>query len=118
VIRVDHVKDRSAIADPYAVDVLSMWLRVWFSRRRLAQLRPLSDPERQRWERFYRQYRRTWHWQRLRRKIGRRAGGVCERCGVPRNLQVHHRTCARLGRQRLDDTELLSGGCHLREHRR
>jgi len=102
----------------HGVDVLAMWLRVWHWRRRLAERRPLSDRERRRWERFYRQYRRTWHWLRLRQKVWRRAGGVCERCGSTGNLQVHHRTYARLGRERLEDLELLSGGCHLREHRR
>jgi hypothetical protein len=55
------------------VDVLAMWVRVWFWRRRLAEQRQLSDRERRRWERFYRQYRRTWHWRRLCRKVLRRA---------------------------------------------
>jgi len=44
----------------------------------------------------------------------------CERCGCRvrlhgrRAVTVHHRTYARLGRERRDDVELLCWGCHRR----
>jgi hypothetical protein len=68
----------------------------------------------------YRAVLRSRRWKRLRRRVYRRSGGRCERCCRRHflgGLQLHHRTYARLGRERMTDVELLCDECHKSEHR-
>jgi len=44
--------------------------------------------------------------------------GECAICGVCRNLEVHHRTYQRLGREHPSDLIVLCDGCHQRVHGR
>jgi 5-methylcytosine-specific restriction endonuclease McrA len=46
----------------------------------------------------------------------RSAGFKCQRCGGRKNLQVHHRSYERLGRELDSDLELLCRNCHEAEH--
>ena len=46
-------------------------------------------------------------------------GGVCERCGVPDGLEIHHRVAVTAGgSNRASNLVVLCGGCHLGEHGR
>jgi 5-methylcytosine-specific restriction endonuclease McrA len=40
----------------------------------------------------------------------------CERCGQRGRVSLHHRTYARLGRERREDLETLCDACHRAEH--
>ena len=44
------------------------------------------------------------------------AGYRCRRCGVTRQLEVHHLSYAHLGAELDEDLEVLCRGCHLGEH--
>jgi 5-methylcytosine-specific restriction endonuclease McrA len=48
----------------------------------------------------------------MRRDIQKMRGARCERCGSTRDLELHHKTYDRLGRELLSDLELLCSGCH------
>ena len=47
-----------------------------------------------------------------------RAGYVCEECGTPYGLQVHHIDYAHLGREQAHDLMVLCRECHQRMHGR
>jgi hypothetical protein len=57
------------------------------------------------------------HWRAQRARAIARAGGRCERCGA-HGLEVHHRTYARLGRERDRDLRALCHRCHRIAERR
>lgn len=72
----------------------------------------------------YQAYLESDHWQELSRRI-RQERGKCEGCGIDnrdsikkyrQNLNVHHKTYARVGKERNSDVELLCWKCHLRHH--
>jgi HNH endonuclease len=46
----------------------------------------------------------------------RRAGWMCALCEETAELEVHHRTYRRLGREHPDDLVVLCGRCHRRHH--
>jgi 5-methylcytosine-specific restriction endonuclease McrA len=46
----------------------------------------------------------------------RRAGWACMLCATTMWLEVHHRTYARLGRERPSDLVVLCSHCHRRHH--
>ena len=62
------------------------------------------------------------HWQRFRRLALSAAGHRCARCDddgrttIDVFLEVHHLTYERLGRERLEDVEVLCTNCHMVEH--
>lgn len=64
----------------------------------------------------YELYLKTLHWKQARAKALARWGGYCEGCGVRPASQVHHKTYARLGRERPDDLTPLCATCHAAEH--
>lgn len=64
----------------------------------------------------YEQYLLT-SWWRSRRNVALRSAGYhCERCGVGRELQVHHLSYERLGAEIDEDLQVLCRGCHLGNH--
>jgi hypothetical protein len=63
----------------------------------------------------YDAYLQTPHWRRRRDAAIRAAGYRC-RCGARRELQVHHRTYARLGAELETDLEVLCRSCHEAHH--
>jgi len=68
---------------------------------------------------FYRRYLRSPIWQWVRKMKLREAKYTCAECGtrkVRTELEVHHTTYERLGRERLDDLKVLCWRCHDREH--
>lgn len=57
-------------------------------------------------------------WQRKRRAVHERSGGICERCHRNPVDDVHHRTYARLYRERMKDLQGLCRDCHEFVHHR
>ena len=54
-------------------------------------------------------YYKTAHWQRVRRRKYKQAGGKCEICGSTERLETHHIRYSTLWRERNSDLQLL---CH------
>jgi hypothetical protein len=72
-----------------------------------AELRKLPYPD----------YLRTAHWSHTRRRALLRAGRQCQRCEISDvQLEVHHLTYDRLGRESEGDLIVLCRRCHGREH--
>ena len=65
---------------------------------------------------FYLAYLNSPSWRITRNHALRRAQYRCERCGASRNLQVHHKSYERLGREWDQDLEVLCEGCHDQHH--
>jgi len=64
----------------------------------------------------YEQYLRTDHWLNVRDAAIKRANLRCVLCNSTVNLQVHHRTYERLGRELPGDLTVLCIICHERFH--
>lgn len=64
----------------------------------------------------YLRYLQSPEWRRVRDAAIRHASWRCERCKGKRDLQVHHRTYARLGAEWPEDLEVLCAGCHGDHH--
>lgn len=64
----------------------------------------------------YSEYLLTSVWHYRRNEALKRAGHTCHRCGVKRQLQVHHLSYERLGNEIDEDLEVLCKGCHLGHH--
>lgn len=65
----------------------------------------------------YAEYLKTEHWQEVRKRMLKRAGGrcqVCNRAGV--SLHVHHRTYERRGQEEYGDLIVLCADCHRTFH--
>ncbi len=65
----------------------------------------------------YHRYLRSRGWLKRRGEAVARAHGHCERCGSNVRLEVHHRTYARVGRERPEDLEVLCRRCHIEQSR-
>lgn len=57
-------------------------------------------------------------WASKRRAFLGRNGHSCLRCGGMENIEVHHKTYARLGSELDEDLEALCRPCHVAEHRK
>ena len=69
-----------------------------------------EDPEIS-WHQRYRKVLSSTRWKLLRQRlIGSRGG--CERCGSVKQLEIHHITYERLGRELDSDLLVLCPGCH------
>lgn len=64
----------------------------------------------------YEEYLKTPEWRKRRNAFLGRKGWHCERCGRKVDLQVHHRSYARLGSERDEDLEALCRDCHEGHH--
>ncbi len=88
-------------------------------RRRSPPCAPYPPPPRSRgaeWWRWYDGYLHSDEWRAKRRRVLRRAGGICERCGRAKAAHVHHLTYARVGRERIEDLVGLCWPCHQAQH--
>lgn len=65
----------------------------------------------------YHTYIKSEKWASKRKKIFKRAGYKCENCNSKDDLQVHHLTYKRLGRERLNDLTALCSNCHSKAHK-
>ena len=66
--------------------------------------------------RSYQAYLASPWWKARRNQALRDAKFRCQRCGVKRDLQVHHRSYQRLGAELPTDLEVVCRGCHLGHH--
>jgi len=64
----------------------------------------------------YRAYLSTPWWRQRRNAALRIAGYACQRCGVKRELEVHHTSYQRLGEEIDTDLEVVCRGCHVGHH--
>lgn len=64
----------------------------------------------------YTEYLTSDAWRRLAGEAKARAGYECILCASSSHLEVHHRTYARIGRERLEDLIVLCWQCHRRHH--
>jgi phage terminase large subunit GpA-like protein len=66
----------------------------------------------------YEEYLRSRHWANVRRcfKSSRSYTGKCAVCGFHSNLQLHHKSYERLGRERERDLVHLCDKCHSKTH--
>jgi len=64
----------------------------------------------------YKRYLVSAQWQVTRARAIIRAGGRCERCAATQQLEAHHLTYERLGREKPEDLEILCRKCHRRYH--
>lgn len=64
----------------------------------------------------YYKYIQSSAWKKKRAKAIRHHGGKCSICGTTEAIQVHHKTYARLGRERMKDLQLLCEPCHENHH--
>ena len=64
----------------------------------------------------YAEYLQSDHWLEFRQEVMRFWDYSCCICCSPKKLEVHHRTYARVGRERLTDCVVLCQTCHRRVH--
>ena len=64
----------------------------------------------------YRKYIKSDEWQAVRARALRHYRRRCCECGSRDELQVHHRTYVRIGRERMEDLEVLCKWCHMARH--
>lgn len=64
----------------------------------------------------YQKYLRSDHWLELRSAKLESADWKCEKCKRKSNLQVHHISYVRLGKELLSDLMVLCERCHEKEH--
>jgi 5-methylcytosine-specific restriction endonuclease McrA len=57
-------------------------------------------------------YLKSFKWHKLRRKIIKSRGALCQDCGSKKDLQLHHLNYERLGAERGTDLRLLCKDCH------
>jgi hypothetical protein len=62
----------------------------------------------------YSEYLKTTHWRRVRQWALERARRACALCPTTRDLQVHHRSYARVGCEQPEDLLVLCRRCHER----
>lgn len=67
--------------------------------------------------RAYADYLASEHWQKARKRALTRAENRCQICNQTDQLDVHHRTYERLGRERPMDLTVLCHRCHALFHR-
>lgn len=60
----------------------------------------------------YEAYLRTTAWRNLSTAVKERDGYRCKLCGSRDELEVHHKTYERIGREDLDDLVTLCHRCH------
>lgn len=64
----------------------------------------------------YEEYLKTDWWRKRRLRSFILTGDKCNRCNATTNLQAHHKTYARIGKELDSDLEVLCRFCHLAEH--
>jgi len=64
------------------------------------------------WHAKYQAHIRSAKWRNMRNDMLRLRNNRCERCTSQYNLELHHKTYERLGRELIADLELLCHRCH------
>ncbi len=65
----------------------------------------------------YRDYLKSSEWVQLRIDLLKFRGYKCERCGVTKNLHVHHLHYDNIFKEEPEDLEILCDKCHTEEHK-
>lgn len=86
----------------------------WHKKRRKQFQKP---KKRLVWEGNYSDYLLTNHWKETRKTAIKHHGNKCHDCGADRNLEVHHLTYKRLGREKMRDLQVLCYNCHRLRHK-
>jgi len=86
------------------------WERVAEERRRL------DEEERRAWWKWYDGYLKTPAWRERSSAAIKRAGGVCEGCGVRPAVHAHHVTYEHVGEEFLWELRAVCTACHDRAH--
>jgi len=74
------------------------------------------EDERAEWQAWYAEYLTTEGWREKRRRVLRRARGICEGCGEAPAEQVHHLTYEHAGDEFLWELVAICRRCHARYH--
>ncbi len=64
----------------------------------------------------YKQYLKTRHWKSIKQAVFESRVYECTKCGVGKNLHIHHLTYDRVGKERLSDLIYLCETCHSEVH--
>ena len=94
-------------------------IRAFYDQRREQQEQDrdvLRDAERRIWRANYNEYLKSEAWQVRRRAVLKRAGYVCEGCGVNTAQQVHHLTYKHVGNELLFQLVAVCNDCHAHIH--
>lgn len=65
----------------------------------------------------YTEYTRSDHWRNFKAEYYKTRKKKCGRCGKTKNIQLHHKTYARIGKELPEDVIPLCGRCHGMTHR-
>src|SRR3990167_3484144 len=65
----------------------------------------------------YKEYLGSFEWQKIRKRILKRANYKCEICKVQKAYQVHHKTYKRIFREKDSDLIAICGVCHQDKHK-
>lgn len=68
------------------------------------------------WVEDYGEYLLSAHWIAKRKEAFECHGRKCHDCGAKGNLEVHHKTYRRLGREKMKDLQVLCKDCHKTRH--
>lgn len=102
-------------------DVVSDWdelLYEAYQRERREALQEQREQERSEWFQRHDNYLQSSEWREKRRKVLRRARGLCEGCGNRQPTQVHHLSYAHWGNELLWELVAVCDDCHDRAHDR
>lgn len=80
----------------------------------LSDLPPIGEPRET--KEAYKKYLNSFHWKRVRYRKLLEIKFCCESCGAKNNLSVHHLTYENIGREKLDDLQVLCSSCHRKAH--
>lgn len=98
-------------AEPFDAELRDRW-----GQQRQARYHDLADAARRQdnemWWAQYNYYLTTPAWQAKREAVLRRAGGLCQGCGVRRATIAHHLTYDRMGHEMLFDLVAVCSACH------
>lgn len=61
---------------------------------------------------WYKFYLLTKEWKRIRKRVIKRAKGICETCKIEKIVDVHHLSYKNLGKEKLCDLRGLCRECH------
>jgi hypothetical protein len=82
------------------------WQKHWHQRAR-------DDAE---WRSRYEEHLGSEKWRELRRRVLKRAGGICEGCGIDQATECHHLTYTHTGDEFLFELTAVCSQCHRRIH--
>lgn len=90
----------------------------WETRNQLYRqaLDAIRSREKQEFWDWYESYLETGKWKRIRQRVLKRAGGICEGCGQQQATQVHHLNYSHVGEEFMFELVAVCRDCHARLH--